>query len=80
LQIPLDTRLKEIKDIPFTISYAIRKNMQVDNLYEVPKDKRPTDRMVWDGDPEELEEWLDNIYDTKKQNVAYFEIDEGDIG
>ncbi len=54
--------------------------MQLDALAEIPKDKRPTDKMVWDGPPEELEEWLENIYDTKRQNRIEFEIDDGDIG
>lgn len=80
MQIPLDSNIRNIEDIPYTLSFAIRKNIQVDALAEVPKDKRPTDRMVWDGDSEELESWLDNMYNSKKQNVVDFEIDEGDIG
>lgn len=81
LQIPLDNKIKEIKDIPYTISFVIRKNQMVDNLSELQKEKRPPDRMIWYGKPEELDEWIDNVMGHKKnQNNFEFEINEGDIG
>lgn len=80
MQIPLDNNIKNIEDIPYTISFTIRKNIQVDALSELPKDKRPTDRMIWDGNPEELEDWLDRIYDSKRPNTIEFDINESEIG
>ena len=80
LQIPLDNKIKHIQDIPYTISFVIRKHIQEDNLAELPKEKRPPEKMLWDGKSEDLTDWLDNIWGTKKQNVVDFEIDEGDIG
>ena len=80
MQIPLDNNIKNIEDIPYTISFTIRKNIQVDALSELPKDKRPTDRMIWDGNPEELEDWLDRINDSKRPNTIEFDINESEIG
>lgn len=36
---------------------------------EMPKEKRPPDIMIWDGKPEEIEEWVDKMYDHKKSNI-----------
>jgi len=80
LQIPLDEKIRHIQDIPHTISYVIRKNIQVDSLSELPSSKRPPDKMIWDGKPEDLEEWVANIYSTKKQNTVDFVISDEDIG
>jgi len=81
LRIPIDNRIQEIRDIPYTISYVIRKNQQVDSLSELSKDKRPPERLIWYGRSEDLEEWIDNAVGNKKsQNSVEFEIDEGDIG
>ena len=66
MQIPLDNKISEIEDVPNTISYVIKKRVQLDNLNEIPKDKRPTERMIWEGIPEDIEEWLDRAYDRKK--------------
>lgn len=68
LQIPFDTRISEIRDLPYTISYIIRKRQQIDNLSELPKEKRPPDTVLWEGTAEELEEWLDKVFDTKKDS------------
>jgi hypothetical protein len=80
LQIPLDQKVTVIQDIPYTISFVVRKNIQIDNLAELPKAKRPPDKMIWDGGGDELTEWLDNIWNDKKQNIVEFMIDEDDIG
>jgi hypothetical protein len=72
LQIPLDPKVKELADLPYTISFIIRKRQQIDNLNELSKDKRPTEEIIWDGSSEELEEWLEKVLDPKKkedQNV-----------
>jgi hypothetical protein len=66
LQIPVDQRVKELIDLPYTISYCIRKRSQIDNLSELPKAKRPPDKILWDGTGDELEEWLDKVIDSKQ--------------
>jgi len=70
LQVPLDPRLKELADIPYTISFIIRKRQQIDNLNELSKEKRPPDDIIWDGTSEELEEWLERVFDKKTKNTV----------
>jgi hypothetical protein len=69
LQIPLDPTVKQLTELPYTMSYIIRKRQQVDNLMEMPQDKRPPDIMIWDGKPEDIEDWIDKVYNTKKQEI-----------
>lgn len=61
MSIPLDPRVKELAQLPHTISFVIRKRQQIDNLNELPKEKRPTDELIWEGTAEELDEWLDKV-------------------
>lgn len=56
-------------DLPYTISFTIRKRMQIDNLNELPKDKRPPDSIIWDGTSEEIDEWLDRVFSNEKNEV-----------
>lgn len=79
MQIPLDPKIKELADIPYTISFIIRKRQQVDNLNELPSEKRPPESIIWDGTPEEMEEWLEKVFDTKKQNNITFSIKNSEI-
>jgi len=51
--------------MPYTISYVCRKLVQQDGLYELPKDKRPNERQIWDDPSEDLEEWLDEVISGK---------------
>lgn len=67
MQIPLDPNIKQLTDVPYTISYVIRKRIQIDNLNEIPQDKRPPEMMIWDGTSEELEDWIDRVFDKKKK-------------
>jgi hypothetical protein len=67
LQIPLDTRIKELPDLPYTISFVIRKRQQIDNFNELPQEKRPTEALIWDSPPEDVEEWFDTVFDLKKK-------------
>lgn len=67
LREPLDTNIKQLPDIPYTISFVIRKRSQVDNFNELPKEKRPPDKMIWDSPPEDIESWLDRIFKGKEQ-------------
>jgi hypothetical protein len=80
LQIPIDEKVKKMQDIPYTISYIIRKNQMIDSMNEIPKDKRPPEKMLWDGDPEEVDDWIDKIYDPKRSNTIQLEIPDSEIG
>lgn len=79
LQVPLDKSIKNITDIPYTISFVIRKRQQIDNFNELSKDKRPPELMMWDGTPEELEEWIDKVFHPKKSMKSEFVIDDSEI-
>ena len=81
MQIPLDSKIKELADLPYTISFIIRKRQQIDGFNELPSEKRPTEKLIWDSDPEELEEWLDKVFDTKKkqQSEITFQIKDSEI-
>ena len=67
---PLDPMVKNLYQLPYTISFVIRKLQQIDALNELPKEKRPPDKILWDGTSEELDEWLEKVLDHKtKQDV-----------
>jgi hypothetical protein len=51
--------------------------MQVDGLNELPKDKRPTDFIIWDGSSDDIDRWLDRVYRNKEE--ASFDIELGEI-
>jgi len=65
LQIPLDKKLTRLPDVPYTISYVIRKRQQIDTFNEMPREKRPPDDIIWDGTSDDLDEWLNKVF---KQN------------
>ena len=79
LHIPLDTKIKELPDVPYTISYILRKRIQIDNLNELPKDKRPPTDILWSNRPEDLEEWLDRVLEGKEKKFTELVIDEKDV-
>ena len=64
LLIPLDSSVKNIHDLPHTISYVIRKRVQIDGLNELSKDKRPPDNILWHSNPDLLDDWLDEVLST----------------
>jgi hypothetical protein len=70
LQIPLDAKIKTLPDTPHTIGYVIRKRQQLDSLSELPKDKQPPEVTIWDGTPEDIDDWLSKVFDNKKQTNA----------
>jgi len=76
LQIPLDKRVKTLPDLPYTISYVIRKRQQIDNFSELSKDDRPSDELIWDGTTEELEDFIEEISspDHRKNKIVEFDI------
>lgn len=65
--------------MPYTISYIIRKRQQIDNLNELSKEKRPPDDIIWDGTPEQLEDWLDRVFNHKIQDKVDFKIRPNEI-
>lgn len=67
LHIPLDKKLTRLHEVPYTISYVIRKRQQIDSFNEFPKEKRPPDSLIWDGSSEEIEEWFDKVLDRKNK-------------
>lgn len=81
MQVPLDPKIRNLAEIPYTISFVIRKRQQIDNLNELTKDKRPPESMIWDGTAEDIEEWLDKVFDSKKkgENQLVFDISKNDI-
>jgi hypothetical protein len=79
LQIPIDKEVTQLYELPFTLSYVIRKRAQVDNLMELPKDKKPPDSMLWDGTADEIENWLDRVLYQKQPTMSEFTISEKDF-
>ena len=56
--------------MPHTISFVIRKRQQIDSLSELPKDKKPPDDLIWDGTPEDLDEWIDRVFDKNYKSIT----------
>lgn len=79
MKIPLDNAVKEIEDLPYTISFVIRKRQQIDGLNNLPEEKIPPELMVWDGDPEELDSWIKQALSGKMQPTLEFSIKETEI-
>ena len=61
-------KMSDVSELPYTISYVIRKRTQIDSFRELPKEKRPVEKMMWEGTSEELEDWFDKIYNKKTKN------------
>jgi len=72
----LDKRLISIRDYPYTISFSIRKALQVDSFLELPKEKRPPES-IWDNSAE-LEMWIENL-SAGNPNTAEISIPEWEI-
>lgn len=74
LLIPLDLDIKNVHDIPHTISYVIRKRQQIDSLMELTDDKRPPEDIIWHNNPDKLTDWLDRVLgrkDKKKERDEF---------
>jgi hypothetical protein len=69
LKIPLDLDLKQIRELPYTISYVVRKRIQIDNLNQLPEEKRPPENVLWHSNPDKLDEWLDKTLNKKEKKV-----------
>ena len=70
MQIPLDPSLEKLTDVPYTYSYVIKKRIQIDSLNELPKEKRPPDSIIWDGTQEDIDDWLDRVFERKDKNKS----------
>lgn len=78
MQIPLDPRVTKLTELPYTLSFVIRKRQQIDSLSELPKEKQVPEELIWNGTIEEINEWVDSaIGGGKKDNHIY--IDDEDI-
>ena len=68
-------------DLPWTMSFVVRKRKQIDSFRELPKEKRPPTIMTWWGTPEEIDVWFDRVFDRKssEQDDEIF-LDESEIG
>ena len=42
--------------------------MQVDNLNELPKEKRPPEMMIWYGTSEDIDEWIERVFNKKESD------------
>lgn len=79
LQIPLDPKVRYITDLPYTLSFTIRKREQIDNLNELPKEKRPTEQLIWEGTTKELDRWLEKVMGSKSEKESEIIIRDIDI-
>jgi len=72
----LDPSVEKASDLPYTMSFVIRKRQQIDGFNELPKDKRPPEKLVWDGTSSEIDKWLDRVFNfNKSQDGAYIDLD-----
>jgi hypothetical protein len=76
LQVPLDLKIKSLPDIPYTISYVIKKRQQIDSYRELPSTHQPPDYMIWDASPEELEEFFDRVLKRKEDRTVKLDLSE----
>jgi len=70
---------KSVLDLPYTITYIIRKRRQLDSFAELPQEKRPPEHIIWSHDPTALERWFDKVFKRKKEEKDdgfYVDIDE----
>lgn len=70
MRYPLDKNIQTLQDIPYTISYIIRKRQQIDSLMELEDSKRPSDEMIYDGTSEELDNWLKRVISGKESSTV----------
>lgn len=79
LSIPLHDSLKDlsVNDYPYTVTFLIKRRMQIDSYLELPEDKRPP-KSLWDS-PSKLDEWFDRVFDHKKQTEFSIPLDENEL-
>jgi hypothetical protein len=65
--LPLHIDLPPADELPWTISYVIRKRAQLDSFNELPKEKRPPDSMIWYGDNRDIDNWFDKVFKSDRR-------------
>ena len=63
--------------MPYTISFVIRKLIQLDSFNELSKEKRPPDDIIWDGTQDDIESWIDRVIYKKEPQT--FKLDLIDV-
>ena len=53
--------------------------MQIDALNELPSEKRPPDMLVWSGKPEDVDKWIKDVFEHKKQPITSLVIKDSEI-
>lgn len=61
-------------ELPWTVSYVIRKRAQIDSFNELPSEKRPPETMIWYGSQNDIDKWFKKVFKTKNENPAEFVI------
>lgn len=69
LHIPIHETLEEIVKLPYTISYVFRKRVQIDNLNELPSEKRPPENILWHNNPDKLTKWIKKVTGKAEEKV-----------
>lgn len=46
----------------------MRKKSQIDSFRELPKEKRPTETMIWEGSSDEIDEWFDKVFNRENKH------------
>lgn len=62
--LPLHESLPPTDELPWTISFVIRKRAQIDSFNEIPSEKRPPESMIWYGTQKDIDDWLKKVYKT----------------
>jgi len=68
-------------ELPWTISYVIRKRAQIDSFNELPQEKRPPEKMIWYGDSKDIDNWFKKVFKLRDENPNEFilEISDAEI-
>lgn len=68
-------------ELPWTISYVIRKRTQIDSFQELPREKQPPDEMIWYGTQKDIDYWFKRVFKTKgNPDEIILEINDNEIG
>jgi len=78
----LHRNLPAADELPWTISWVMRKRAQIDGFVELPKEKRPPDDIIWYGTQDDLDAWFDKVFERKEKpgEEVTLEIDPREIG
>lgn len=66
-----------VSEYPYTVSFVIKRRIQIDSYMELPEDKRPP-RSIWDK-PSKISEWFDRVYGDNIQTEFVIPTDESSI-